>query len=138
MNRSGPQKTWTPIRIVAATLAAVVSLVLALLCWQIWVFLEGPFRTTRFDAIEWRNAKKTPDDWSCYRGGMAHDIGSRLLRNGQSQTEVKALLGEPDRFKATHFEYVLGMCSGLRIDFDTLDVHFSTDGKLVRIATVQH
>ena len=138
MNIAGPRRQWTPLRIVATTLAAATCLVLALLGWQLWLFQGGIFKTTRFDATEWRSANRGTSDSSCYRGGMAHDLRSRVLRKEQSQNEVKALLGEPDNVKTTHFEYFLGMCSRLRIDFDTLDVHFSTEGKLVNIAIVQH
>jgi outer membrane protein assembly factor BamE (lipoprotein component of BamABCDE complex) len=69
---------------------------------------------------------------------MAYDLKTNILRAGLTKTEVEKLLGEPDANRANFHEYLLGMCSGLRIDFDTLDVHFDSDGKLVKVQVVQY
>ena len=82
-------------------------------------------------------AQRTTDA-SCYRGGMVHDLKTNILRAGLTKAEVEKLLGEPDSNRANIHEYLLGMCSGLQIDFDTLDVHFDSDSKLVKVYVVQH
>ena len=71
---------------------------------------------------------------------MAHDIKTNVLRVGLTHAEVEKLLGQPDQIKAESemYEYVLGMCSGLRIDYDTLDVHFDSGGRLTKVQVVQH
>lgn len=69
---------------------------------------------------------------------MANDIKTKVLRIGQSRSEVEKILGKPDTDKGSFHEYLLGMCSRFRLDFDTLDVHFSSDGKLTNVYIVQH
>ena len=69
---------------------------------------------------------------------MAHDIQSNKLRAGLTKDEVEKLLGAPDSNKGDIHEYFLGMCSGLRIDFDTLDVYFDSEGRLVKAQLHQH
>ena len=69
---------------------------------------------------------------------MAHDIKTNTLHTGLTKTEVEGVLGEPDSNKADVHEYNLGFCSGLRIDLDTLDVHFNSEGRLIKIQVVQH
>ncbi len=82
-------------------------------------------------------ARRTTDS-SCYRGGMAHDLKTNILRVGLTKADVEKLLGQPDSNRASIYEYLLGMCSGFRIDFDTLDVHFDSDSKVVKVYVVQH
>lgn len=69
---------------------------------------------------------------------MAHDITTHVLRLGLPKTEVEKRLGVPDYNRANAYAYFLGMCSGLRMDFDTLDVHFDSEGRLVKAFVVQH
>lgn len=69
---------------------------------------------------------------------MAHNIKTNILHAGLSQAEVEKLLGAPDSTKNEVHAYFLGMCSGLRIDFDTLDVHFTPAGKLLKVQIFQH
>jgi hypothetical protein len=69
---------------------------------------------------------------------MAHDIKTNILHAGLAKTEVENLLGKPDSNRSNVHEYLLGMCSGLRIDFDTLDVQFDSKGRLLEVQVVQH
>jgi hypothetical protein len=69
---------------------------------------------------------------------MANDIKTNVLRVSQSRSEVEKLLGKPDAKRGAVYEYGLGMCSGLRVDFDTLDVHFSPEGTLTSVFIIQH
>jgi len=69
---------------------------------------------------------------------MARDIKTNILHVGLTKTEVEKLLGAPDSHRANVHEYSLGMCSGLRIDFATLDVHVNSKSRLVNVQVVQH
>jgi hypothetical protein len=121
------------------TLIIVTAVVaVAFVGWQYWLYKGGIFRTSSFNEAEWKSLKRPFDDVSCYRGGMAHDIKTNIPRTGLTKTEVEGLLGEPDFNKAEVHEYNLGFCSGLRIDLDTLDVHFDSEGKLTEVYVVQH
>jgi hypothetical protein len=132
---SSARKSWTPWRI-AWTLLAGAGV--AFVGWQSWLFKGGVFRTSSFNEVEWKSLRKTTSDSSCYRGGMAHDIKTHILRAGVTKTEVEKRLGAPDSVKADVHEYFLGMCSGMRIDFDTLDVHFNPEGRVMKVQVVQH
>lgn len=77
-------------------------------------------------------------DSLCYRGGMAHDVKTDVLRAGLTKPEVEKLLGPPDLIKVTTHEYFLDRCSGFRIDFNNLDVHFDSGGRLLKVELVQH
>ena len=132
------RRFWNPWRIVGTLLAAAVVTVVAFLGWQYWLMNGGIFRTSRFDETEWKSLRKFTTDSSCYRGGMAQDIKTKVLRTGMTRAEVEKLLGPPDLVRDEYHEYLLGMCSGLRIDFDTLDVHFDSGGRLAKVQTVQH
>lgn len=137
MNRS-LRKLWTPWRIALALLTLVVAVVVAFIGWQYWLYTGGIFRTSSFNEAEWKSLNQNTNDFSCYRGGMAHDIRTNVLRAGLAKTEVKTLLGEPDFSRADVHEYILGACSGFRIDIDTLDVHFDSEGRLTKVQVVQH
>ncbi len=69
---------------------------------------------------------------------MAHDIKTNVVHVGSKKTEFEALLGKPDRIQNNLYEYSLGMCSGLRIDFDTLDIHLNSDDRVTKVQIVQH
>ena len=69
---------------------------------------------------------------------MAHDLKTNILRAGLAKTEVEKLLGQPESNRADVHEYDLGMCSGFRIDFDTLDIQFDSEGRLMKVQVVQH
>ena len=132
------RKSWSPLRVVGVFLVVAIAVFSIFLGWQYWLFKGGIFRTSSFNEQEWKSLSRKTSDFSCYRGGMAHDIRTNVLRAGQSQGEVEKLLGKPDSDKGTVQEYFLGMCSGLRIDFDTLDVHFNAAGKITSVHVVQH
>ena len=132
------RKSWTPWQISWALLKSAGVLAIAFVGWQYWLYNGGIFRTSNFNEVEWKSLSKKTDDSSCYRGGMAHDIKTNILRVGLTKTEVERLLGVPDFNSDDINAYFLGMCSGLRIDFDTLDVHFNPEGRLVKVQVVQH
>jgi len=56
-----------------------------------------------------------------------------------SKSEVIQLLGTPDLKEEDNFlSYNLGMWSGFRMDYDSLDLKFSKNGTLVEYYRVQH
>jgi hypothetical protein len=132
------RKSWTPWQIAWALVKSAGGLAVVFVGWQYWLYNGGIFRTSNFDEVEWKSLSKNTDDSSCYRGGMAHDIKTNILRAGLTKTEVERLLGAPDSNSDDINAYSLGMCSGLRIDFDSLDVHFNPEGRLVKVQVVQH
>jgi hypothetical protein len=131
-------RKWSPLRIVGALLVVVIAAAIIFVGWQYWLFQGGIFRTSSFNQQEWQSLNRKTNDFSCYRGGMAHDIRTNILRTGQSRGEVERLLGKADSDKGAVQAYVLGMCSRLRWDFDTLNVHFNAEEKLTSVHIVQH
>jgi hypothetical protein len=124
--------------IFCALIIITAVVVVAFVGWQYWLLNGGVFRTSSFNEVEWKSLKRKSGDFSCYRGGMAHDIKTNILRTGLTKTEVERLLGEPDFNRIDVHEYFLGTCSGFQIDFDTLDVQFDSEGRLVKVQVVQH
>lgn len=129
---------WTFWRILFVSLGTIAFFAIAFISWQYWLIKGGVFRTSSFDATEWKSLKVGTADSSCYRGGMVRDIQRNVLRVGLTREEVEQLLGAPDASRDSIHEYVLGMCSGWRIDFDTLDVRFDSTGRLLTTQVTQH
>lgn len=73
---------------------------------------------------------------------MIDDLRTNYLRLGMTQAEALELLGPPDAEpEHAQLSYLIGMYSGMRMDFDTLDLHFdgiTKSNRLVKIAVVQH
>ncbi len=132
------RKSWSPLQKVGALILATLAMFAIFICWQYWLYKGGIFKTSRFDEHEWKSLNRKTSDSSCYRGGMAHDLQTNVLRTGQPQGEIEKLIGKADFSREMVDSYFLGMCSGLRIDFDTLDVHFNAEGKLTSVHIVQH
>ena len=129
MNRS-IRTSWTSWRTVLGLLTGVLVVAVAFAGWKYWLFKGGIFRTSSFNEAEWKSFALKTTNASCYRGGMAHDLKTNILRVGLAEAAVEKLLGESDSNRANIQEYLLGMCSGLRLDFDTLDVHFDSEDRV--------
>jgi hypothetical protein len=132
------RKSWSALRVIGNFLVLAITSLLIFIGWQYWLFTGGIFRTSSFNEQEWKSLNRKAADFSCYRGGMANDIKTSVLRVGQSRAEVEKLLGSPDSNKGSYYECFLGMCSGLQIDFDTLDIYFSAEGNVTNFRIVQH
>lgn len=118
--------------------AVVVSAGIVWYALNLHEVLDEPFDDLCFDQEAWR-AQHNSSDPDNPRGKMVADLQRRCLRKGMTRQEVLDLLGEPDFAKEpTLFMYNLGAWSGFRIDYDTLDVHFDTDGRLTHTAVVGH
>jgi hypothetical protein len=94
----------------------------------------------QFDRETWLSYSLDHSD-DCIRDAMVSDLRTRYLHPGTDREAIEALLGPDDSAPAMDNacrEYMLGMCSGFRIDVDGLVVCYGTDGKLTESYTVQH
>jgi len=97
-----------------------------------------PFAGRQFDRDLW-NELHGSEEPNNPRGKMVGDLRSRHLEAGMSREAVEELLGKPDWATYEYvWQYNLGMYSGYRIDYDSLDIHFDDDGRLSHIEIVQH
>ena len=103
----------------------------------IWLMHTHPFSAEAFDASRWRAGLRASEEGECVRGRMANDIIDKVARPGRPRSAVEAALGAPQSMHGEIADYELGMCSGLRIDFDSLYVEYA-DGKVVRAYHMQH
>ena len=131
-------KKWKLLRVFLVVFLLGITALVGFIGLEFWLMRGGIFKTSDFDAVKWKSLNLKTSTFSCYRGGMANDIKSKVLRVGQSKSEVENILGKPDIVEESRYEYLLGLCSGLRIDFDTLDAYFDSDGKLKGSEIVQH
>ena len=105
---------------------------------SLYALFNNPFNDSKFDREVWLEFADN-DDPDNPRGGMACDVRRIVLSKGKRKAEVLSLLGEPDFAKDEQvFKYNLGMWSGFRIDYDSLDVRFDAHGKAVEVQIVQH
>lgn len=126
------------LKILLLVTGAIVALALAMFAAFVWWTSHGVFTSARFDRDRWLARPDAVAETSCYRGGMANDIKSRLLLPGMSADAVVALLGRPDAESAQEYRYVLGMCSGMGWDYDDLHVYFDARGGFSHAAIIQH
>ena len=103
----------------------------------IWLMHTHPLSAEAFDASRWRAGLRASREGECVRGRMANDIIATVARPGRPKSAVEAALGAPQGMRGEIADYELGMCSGLRIDFDSLYVEYA-DGKVLRSYHVQH
>ena len=97
------------------------------------------FTVSRFDPKGWFAPQTNETDSTCHWGGMVADIRDRLLKPGMMHQDVERLLGKPDGHTTLEdYQYILGMCSGFRMDYDKLHVYFDTSGRFERAAIIQH
>ena len=68
---------------------------------------------------------------------MANDIIRNVAVPGSERSIVETKLGPPDSFKHNEARYELGMCSGFRIDYDTLHIEYEND-VVVNARHLQH
>lgn len=104
-----------------------------------WWMHSHVFSISKFDPVIWFAPASNETESSCYRGGMAHDIIDRLLNGNMTNRQVESLLGKPEEGSLpSHYTYTLGMCSGFRFDYDTLDIYFNDKGTYVHATIIQH
>jgi hypothetical protein len=133
---STPRRLLVGLGCIAALTAAVIAGYKPLVIW--WMHTL-PFSTEAFDASRWRAGLKASEEGECecVRGHMANDIIAGIARRGQSKSAVEAALGDPQDMHGEIAKYDLGMCSGLRVDFDSLYIEYA-DGNVLRAYHGQH
>ena len=127
------RKRWKPVLIACVVLVAVTLL-------YAFNTTSGimPVFQRRFDRDKWVASAKFPSPDNP-RGRMVLDLKVRYLRKGLTPAEVIALLGPPEhKIGDIEYSYQLGMWTGFRMDYDTLDVRFSGSGGLTDARVVQH
>jgi hypothetical protein len=119
----------------------IIALSLAAIVLALAIFLvrrADPFSGVAFDRAVWIRFRNN-DDPDNPRAQMVSDLLRNHLHQGMSQSEVIELLGEPEeKPNRNHYEYVLGMWSGFRVDYDVLEVDFDSAGRVSLIRVVQH
>jgi hypothetical protein len=118
----------------------------------IFVLHELPFRGERFDPGRWAEAGScaglsdgdcVEKEADCPRGGMVRDlVGVHLVPGKATREKVAGLIGPAKHHVEiegrTCDAYALGMCSGLRWDYDSLYVCYGEDGTVAKAGHVQH
>ena len=117
--------------------AVLILLLFAAIMIFSWWTSKASFSTSKFDPVIWHAKQTNETEANCYRGGMAFDIRDRILESGMSKNKVSSILGSPDSSSDSEFQYSLGMCSGLGIDYDFLHVYFK-EGNLINAVVYQH
>lgn len=119
--------------LLAGAIAAVIFFVVI-----IYPLINNPFNDRKFDQTVWVSYHDSTDPDNP-RGNMVSNLQKKYLQLGMSKQEVLRLLGEPDyEESSTVYKYNLGVWSGFRIDYDSLDVHFDSSGRLTHTQVVQH
>ena len=109
-----------------------------LYAYVIFFVFDDPFDNRPFDNTVWAAFHESIDPDNP-RGEMYEDLTDNVLRTGMDRTAIINLLGPPDHKEEAHLiSYNLGMWSGFRIDYDTLDLELDGKGKLVRVRRIQH
>ena len=100
------------------------------------------FRGADFDKKIWSEAPNINQGIDCIRGEMYTDLKNNYLKKGISITEVKDLLGNTEYSKYSNYtnclDYELGMCSRLRVDYDSMLVCFDDKDKVDYVTHIQH
>ena len=133
---------WSVLALIATLAIAIAGLVWvsngSLMYAVIWLNNRLVFSTEEFDPTKWHGVTGHQIDTSCARGGMAKDIQKRIITPGMNRQEVEALLGQPDKKDPAEYVYFLGLCSGLRIDYDGLHIAFDAHNKVTHTQIIQH
>ena len=104
-----------------------------------YVLVNDPFNDNRFDAALWHASRKSVDADNP-RGPMAADVIQRLRREQAARERTLELLGAPDwpGCPPARICYMLGMWSGFRMDYDSLEIEHDAQGRFLTAYTVQH
>lgn len=117
-----------------------------------WNMHKSPFRGEAFERTKWElegscqglsDLECALKEESCPRGGMFRDLTRNyLIPETVSRDEVHALLGRTEHTVEINGQscpaYSLGMCSGIRIDYDSLYVCFDSNDRISSVGRFQH
>ena len=126
------------LRIFALVVGVGSLLVAGFYAYVIFAVLDSPFDNRSFDRAVWAAYHESADADNP-RGEMYEDLTENVLQEGMHRSKIIELLGPPDYREETHLvSYNLGMWSGFRIDYDTLDLELDNNGMLIRARRIQH
>jgi outer membrane protein assembly factor BamE (lipoprotein component of BamABCDE complex) len=139
MDRANAKVRWSVGRsvkyVAIAGLAAFAVLLFAVFVW--WTS-GGVFMINSFDQKTWSATPSEEGKLTCYRGHMADDIKTRLLKPGIPRADVEYLLGLPDDpSNPQEYQYLLGVCTH-GIDEDYLHIYFDAERRVERAAIIPH
>ena len=126
------------LKFVIAACGLLLVGVVGLFGYLYFVVLDDPFDNKEFNRETWIKFHRSnePDN---PRGEMYESLVQNYLKKGMYKEKVVEILGKPDFVEEDAFlSYNLGMWSGFRMDYDSLDLKFSADGQLVEFYRVQH
>jgi hypothetical protein len=118
------------IKLIKILSLLVVILSIFLVGSYYYIFAVKPFSETPFNRGIWFSAVGKTDseqfkyDRECARGAMYADLKKNHLKPEMSKDDVKTLLGKPESENPYCLSYNLGMCSGFKMDYDSLYICF--------------
>ena len=130
------------LRILKWSFIATWLLVVVSVFWgsQIMAFLfhDIPFMGSSFNQTHWASAEQCSggtcelkDESECTRARMFRDLKNTHLLVGAPRNDIEKLIGKGSkRAASTCLTYDLGMCSGLGIDMDYLQVCYDSSNKV--------
>ena len=120
-----------------SVIAIVLALLLPIIIYKFFLF-PNIWNDLTFNENHWKqfhNSRESDNP----RGKMYEDLRSKLLDRRPPKEVVLQMLGEPDFSKEDSFlSYNLGMWSGFRVDYDSIDIYFDENGVVMDVKRVQH
>jgi hypothetical protein len=137
------------IRTLGVVVIVVVLIIFTTGLWGYYHLKIAPFRGMSFSKEAWREAEMGSSDWAqvekdmqCLRGAMLQDLKDNYLKIGKTSIRnIISLLGQEEAIQKNGtkcLKYSLGMCSGFKIDYDSLYVCFDDNDILKKLYIVQH
>ena len=126
------------LKIIAILISFFFIGTIAFFAYIYFIVFDYPFDNKEFDKVTWEKFSENmePDN---PRGEMFENLTEQHLKTGMTKSEVIKLLGKPDfREEKDFLSYNIGMWSGYRIDYDSLDLKFNEKGELIEFYRVQH
>ena len=124
---------------IAGILSVIVLFVMiGLYAYLHFIVFEDPFDNKTFERSVWikNQNNMNPDN---PRGEMYKDLVENKLKIGMTKDEIIALFGKADfKTEKRFLSYNLGMWSGFRMDYDSLDLEFDDQNQLKQFYRVQH
>lgn len=136
------------IKIALISVIPLLSLAYLTVAGLHYITHSYPFSGSKFSQEKWEAAGKGKTDYEqseldyqCIRGVMVEDLKKNYLKATITPEETVELLGETKNITASDgkscLKYNLGMCSGLKTDYDSLVVCFKNN-MLTKVSTIQH
>ncbi len=127
------------LKYILISLLGLLLLFFMLLAGLFYLTVYAPFQWERFNQEKWLAHKQLGNnDFLCTRGPMVFSLRHSYLTKNLDREAVLKLLGEADYKTDGCLEYLLGMCSGLGIDYDGLVICFDETNHVTHTYTQQH